>query len=616
MILTVTKMTFQKLKPRIINYRDYKHFNNERFRCDLMSELSNTKLEFNNNSFTEFFNICRSTLDQHAPRKQKHARGNHMPFMNKTLSKEIMKRTKLRNKFLKERNDENRKRYTSQRNYCVSLLNKTKKDYYRNLNEKDVSDNKTVWKTVKPFLSDKIVSKEQILLVESDETISEETEIAETLNSFFSNIVKNLKIPEYKPHNDSLHENVSDPIIKIILKYRYHPSIFTIGEVCKKKPQQLLISFSQVTKADILKEILSLDTSKASQDTDIPTKILKENADIFSDFSFANYNATVVENSAFPSILKLADITPVFKKGDKDCKNNYRPVSILSNVSKIFEKMIFRQISSYMESFLSKYQTGFRKGYSTQQCLLTMLEKWKRAVDNGKVFGILLTDLSKAFDCLSHELLLAKLHAYGFSISALRLIHSYLTNRKQRTKINSSYSSWEEILFGVPQGSILGPLLFNIFLCDMFFELSETEFASYADDNTPYVEGDNIDEVIKKLENDSIRLFKWFSDNQMKANKDKCHLVTSTNNKVFMKIDDIEIESTSSEKLLGIKIDSNLNFNEHLDEIIKKASRKVNVLSRITPYMNLAKRKLLMNSFFTSQFNYCRCFIVALSTTK
>ena len=254
MILTVTKMTFQKLKPRVINYRDYKHFNNERFRDDLLSEISNSYLEFDNNSFDEFFNMCRSTLDQHAPRKQKYARGNHMPFMNKTLSKEIMKRTKLRNKFLKERTDESKKRYTLQRNYCVSLLKKTKKNYYDSLNEKDVSDNKTFWKTVKPFLSDKIVSKEQILLVENEEIISEDSKIAESLNSFFSNIVKNLKIPGYRPHNDSLFENVSDPILQVILKYRNHPSILTIGEVCKNKSnKQPLFSFSEVTRDEILK---------------------------------------------------------------------------------------------------------------------------------------------------------------------------------------------------------------------------------------------------------------------------------------------------------------------------------------------------------------------------
>ena len=176
----------------------------------------------------------------------------------------------------------------------------------------------------------------------------------------------------------------------------------------------------------------------------------------------------------FLSVLKQTNVTPVFKRRERECKNNYRPVSILSNVSEIFQRIIFRQISNYMDSFFCKYQCGFRKGYSKQQCLLPMFEKWKRAVDNGKVFGLLLTDLSKAFDYLSHELLLAKLHVYGFSFSALRLILSYLTNRKQRTKVNSSYSSWEEILFGVPQGSILGFLLFNIFLCDMFFTMKDT----------------------------------------------------------------------------------------------------------------------------------------------
>ena len=263
---------------------------------------------------------------------------------------------------------------------------------------------------------------------------------AEVLNTFFSNIVSNLKIEGYS-NCDPLANNTRDPVLKCIVKYRNHPSILAIGEVYNKKGR-LPLSFSKTQRDKILSDILKLETSKACQDTDIPTKIVKENADIFANVLVSNFNDSI-EKSNFPSILKNATITPVFKKSDRNSKDNYRPVSILPNISKIFERCIFRQLSNYMDQFLSKFQCGFRKGYSTQYCLLSMLEKWKSAVDKGKSFGALLTDLSKAFDCLSHELLLAKLYAYGFTIVALRLIHSYLTNRRQRTKINMSYSSWE-----------------------------------------------------------------------------------------------------------------------------------------------------------------------------
>ena len=237
------------------------------------------------------------------------------------------------------------------------------------------------------------------------------------MNTFFSNIVGSLNFPEYVI-NDPISDNISDPIIKLIVKYRKHPSILTIGEVCKeRKKKHAAFSFSKVAKEEIFREILNLDVSKACQDTDIPSKIIKENADIFASFLHSSFN-TSVTNSEFPSVLKQANITPVFKKGERYSTDNYRPVSILPNVPKIFERCMFCQINEYMDAFLSKYRCGFRKGYNIQQRFLAMLEKWISAVDNKKTFEVLLTDLSKTFDCLSHELLLAKLHAHGFSIPA------------------------------------------------------------------------------------------------------------------------------------------------------------------------------------------------------
>ena len=189
-----------------------------------------------------------------------------------------------------------------------------------------------------------------------------------------------------------------------------------------------------------------------------------------------------------------------------------------------------------------------------------------------EMFGALLTDLSKAVDCLPHELIIAKLNAYGFKIRALKLMHSYLSHRKQRNKVKHAYSSWDEILYGVPQGSMLGPILFNIFLSDLFLVISTTDFSSYADDNTIYDFGNSIDSVISSLQESAEKLFQWFSHNQIKGNTDKCHLIVSTEETIEIQADESLIKSSTCERLLGIKIDNKLNLDTHDKGLCTKAN--------------------------------------------
>ena len=190
-----------------------------------------------------------------------------------------------------------------------------------------------------------------------------------------------------------------------------------------------------------------------------------------------------IKKEKCPDNLKTDDITPAFKKGDKHDKSNCRTLSNLPILSKVYEKCLYKQIQNYMENILSYSQKGFRKDFNAEQCLIGMIETAKGVMDKGGHFSaLLLIDLSKAFDCLLHDLII---DSYGFKNDALCLIFSYLNNRKQRVKINSSFTFFQNIISGAPQSSLLSPLLFKIFL-QLFLIFFPVEIPIYADENTPY----------------------------------------------------------------------------------------------------------------------------------
>ena len=600
MVVTTLKGSFHKKGPRIITYRDYSKFDNHVFREKVGEELNSKPLMKQN--FNIFDSSVKSILNEQAPLKKKYLRANDGPFMTKELRKANMKRTRLKNCFNKTRTNENWAAFKRQRNLCVKILRQNKRSYYAQLDPKVVSDNKRFWKTVKPLFSNKIQSSTCITLLENGIVESDEGKVAEILNDYFVNITETLGVAD-EHRQEPLNDHMDDPCLRTVKHFQEHPSIHKIKSSVKST---INFSFRKITVEEMLEQLQNLDPKKGSPQEAIPAKILKSNADLFC-FPLTELFNKLVEESSFPDDLKNADVSSLFKKDDNMSKKNYRPISLLPSIAKIFERLMHKQLSEFTERFFSPLLGGFRQGYNTQHVLLNFLQYCKNSIDNKGLAGAVFVDLSKAFDCVNHGLLIAKLSAYGLNMDALQLIRSYLSNRQQRVKINSSFSDWKEIKIGVPQGSVLGPLLFNVFINDIFWFANRTKICNYADDTTIFACHPDLDNIIKQLEEDSTVIVKWFSDNFLKLNDDKCHLMIfgGKSTEATVTIGNSKINESDYEKLLGVTFDKKLSFKKHVEDLYKKANQKLHALARLSTYIDPIKSEILMNSFIRSQFNYC-----------
>lgn len=607
LVVTTLNRKPPKNKPRILTYRNYQKFDEKLFRDELTKAIKSIE-EAECFEYTNFEQTFRSLVDKHLPLKKKYVRSNAAPYLNKQIRKEIMIRSRRRNCYNTDPSAYNWNQYKIQRNKCLSLVRKAKQNYFSQINMKNLSDQRNFWKSVRPIFSEKATSEKVTSLVENGKNITENREIAHVMNEYYVNITNSLDIHDIPTDLDDDNFAFDRVIDKIVHKFRFHPSISKIKDA---HPTDTVFDFRNINHDHVKKCIGKLDSRKSSPEGDIPAKILKEYSEYYCELLTKTYNNSRTAR-VFPDSLKLADVSPLFKKGVKHQKGNYRPISKLSNLSKVFERIMYDDISDFIGPKLSPLLSGFRSKYSSQHALLSMIEKWHRELDGGKFVSAVLMDLSKAFDCINHELLIAKLHAYGFSHDALEFVYSYLTNRSQRVVVDGESSSWRDIDIGVPQGSILGPLLFNIYINDIFLFMTDSEVSmcNYADDNTLYTADQDPSTMMKRAQDSMIIISKWYRDNGLQLNADKCQLIVlkgmkRTGHVFSIQIGNESLDEVEQVKLLGIKIDNRLSYRDHVNALCKRISAKISALKRISPYLTDEQHKVITNSFVSSELNYC-----------
>ena len=303
-----------------------------------------------------------------------------------------------------------------------------------------------------------------------------------------------------------------------------------------------------------------------------------------------------LNQGVFPDILEIANVIPLYKKEDPMIFSNYRPVSLLCSLSKVLEKIMYNRVMSFLNEndVLFKYQFGFRKSHSTYLALTVLMDKLIKSLENGNyVVGVFL-DFSKAFDTVDHKILLAKLCHYGIRGSALDWFSSYLTNRKQFVTYNNERSELMNINYGVPQGSILGPLLFLIYINDLAYICKFTMPIFFANDSNLFQDGESLNEIESILNEELNEIVTWLKVNKLTLNVDKtqCMLFTrkKCNTKLSIKIENSFITQVTKTKFLGIIIDEKLNWKDHILYISNKISKATGVIIKARM---LGKRALL-----------------------
>ena len=590
LVYCVFKSGLMKVPPKTLEYRSFKSYNKSAFRQDLKNvpwQVALNNPEDLEGCVQTWNKLFTQVAEDHAPTKTRRVRGTPTPWMTSEIATLMRDRNYHLKKAKGNKTNFHWKQYRALRNKVQRKIKKSKSEYYCNLIKDSRNNPSDLWKSVKEAIPGSNPRKDNITSLISDGiTHTNPTSMSSIFNKFFATI--GVKLAEKFTMNTPTTNGVNQASSNFAFK---------------------TISCESVTK-----KIKELKPNKAVGLDKVSSRMLKDAADIVAPSLTSLFNISI-NNGCFPSTWKLAKISPLFKKGSKQDPSNYRPISVLPTISKLLEKAVHMQLYSYLRdnNLLSQKQFGFRLNSSTVTASAMFTDKTLSAMDKGQLTGAVFIDLTKAFDTVNHSILLSKLCSLGVlnDSPAYNWFESYLSNRCQVTVCNGTKSCPETVQIGVPQGSILGPLLFTLYINDLPDYLEHCDVTLYADDTVLFISDKSLHNIKSYMNSDLEKLNNWLKLNHLtlSISKSKFMIIGSSQrlnkiDSISFKVDNIDLDEVSSFKYLGIVINNRLNWQDHVDQMFSKINKKLGLLKRIRYCLPLDARLMFFNSYVLPLFDY------------